>query len=103
MPQKKQTPLYLTPQQKQALDNIYVVIRDDKDGDLTYQQFLRALIMKGANYYKAKYKIQDNAHLPIIDIKQTKKDYKKMPSQSIYTSESDNYDFDIDEITGGRI
>lgn len=102
MPKKKQTPLYLTPQQKEALDNIYAVIRDDKEGDLTYQQFLRALIMKGANYYKSKYKIVDNMHLPIIDIKSPKEDYKPQPKQPIYDGDN-NDDFDIDTITGGRI
>ena len=99
---KKQYPLYLTKDQKKALDNIYQVMLDDFGGDLTYQQFLRLIVAKGAKYFKVKYKIEDNnSSLRIIEIKSQGAPLPKDAENSTYSTYTDN--FDIDEITGGRI
>lgn len=99
---KKHYPIYLTTKQKQALDNIYKVMLDDMEGDLTYQQFLRLLVAKGAKYFKIKYKIEDNnSSLRIIEIKSQGVPLPKDAENSTYSTYTDN--FNIDEITGGRI
>lgn len=99
---KKQYPIYLTTKQKQALDNIYQVMLDDMEGDLNYQQFLRLLVAKGAKYFKTKYKIEDNNNsLRIIEIKKQGIPLPKTNENSTYSTYTD--DFDIDQITGGRI
>lgn len=98
---KKQYPLYLTKDQKKALDNIYQVMFDDFDGDLTYQQFLRLIVAKGAKYFKVKYKIEDNnSSLRVLEIKSQGVPLPKDAQNSSYTYTDD---FNIDEITGGRI
>lgn len=78
---KRQYPLYLTAKQKQNLDSLYQVFLNEYDGDITFQVFLRTLILKGAKYFKIKYAIKEN-------------------KQEREEKQVDISDFDIDKIVG---
>ena len=85
---KKQYPLYLTPKQKQTLDEVYKVFLEEYEGDITFQAFLRNLLFKGAKYYKIKYGLDEEG---------TQEDKQEGEAKEIES------DFDIDKIVGGAI
>ena len=83
---KRQYPLYLTAKQKQGLDDLFKVLLEEYDGDLTFQSFLRNLLFKGAKYFKIKYGIND-----------TQEDKQEGEAKVDLSS------FDIDKIVGGSL